>query len=132
MSLEASTDLPFVGAGLLPLSLEGLRPAVAAWQRMTAITALSLRRLGIDNVSDDLAFTGGGTLEGRALRPDLPWCLRGDLHCRENLPMDGPRDIVLKRLMATLPSLPSPPLRIALVGMSGSGKTFWAKRLAAS
>jgi shikimate kinase len=46
--------------------------------------------------------------------------------------MDGPRDIVLKRLMATLPSLPSPPLRIALVGMSGSGKTFWAKRLAAS
>jgi hypothetical protein len=59
MSLQASTDLPFVGAGLLPLSLEGLRPAVAAWQRMTAITALSLRRLGIDNVSDDLAFTGG-------------------------------------------------------------------------
>src|ERR1700722_8097148 len=74
----------------------------------------------------------GGTLEGRAFRPDLPWCLRGGLHCRENLPMDGPRDIVLKRLMATLPSLPSPPLRIALVGMSGSGKTFWAKRLAAS
>ena len=26
----------------------------------------------------------------------------------------------------------SPPLRIALVGMSGAGKTFWAKRLAAS
>ena len=43
--------------------------------------------------------------------------------------MDGPRDIVLKRLMATQPS---PVLRIALVGMSGSGKTFWAKRLAAS
>ena len=43
--------------------------------------------------------------------------------------MDGPRDIVLKRLMATPPS---PVLRIALVGMSGSGKTFWAKRLAAS
>jgi shikimate kinase len=29
-------------------------------------------------------------------------------------------------------SQPSPVLRIALVGMSGSGKTFWAKRLAAS
>ena len=43
--------------------------------------------------------------------------------------MDGPRDIVLKRLMATLAS---PVLRIALVGMSGSGKTFWAKRLAVS
>ena len=26
----------------------------------------------------------------------------------------------------------SPVLRIALIGMSGSGKTFWAKRLAAS
>ena len=29
-------------------------------------------------------------------------------------------------------SQPSPAVRIALVGMSGSGKTFWAKRLAAS
>ncbi len=29
-------------------------------------------------------------------------------------------------------SQPSPVLRIALVGMSGSGKTFWAKRLAAA
>jgi shikimate kinase len=29
-------------------------------------------------------------------------------------------------------SQPPPALRIALVGMSGSGKTFWAKRLAAS
>jgi shikimate kinase len=31
-----------------------------------------------------------------------------------------------------MPSQLSPVLRIALVGMSGTGKTFWAKRLAAS
>jgi shikimate kinase len=31
-----------------------------------------------------------------------------------------------------MPNQSSPALRIALVGMSGTGKTFWAKRLAAS
>src|SRR5208282_4311689 len=77
---------------------------------------------------NDFAFTEEHARDGQ-VRPIFVWCLRGDLLRRENLPMDGPRDIVLKRLMATLPS---PLLRIALVGMSGSGKTFWAKRLAAS
>ena len=44
--------------------------------------------------------------------------------------MGGARDIVRIELM---PSQLSPAaLRIALVGMSGAGKTFWAKRLAAS
>ncbi|MGA2427039.1 MAG: hypothetical protein ABSH13_00920 [Candidatus Acidiferrum sp.] len=47
----------------------------------------------------------------------------------QNLPKAGPRAIVIIRIM---PSQLSPAIRIALVGMSGTGKTFWAKRLAAS
>lgn len=38
-----------------------------------------------------------------------------------------PHVIVLKRFMADPPRAP---LRLALIGMSGSGKTFWTKRLA--
>src|SRR5260370_40882665 len=42
---------------------------------------------------------------------------------------DGARVIVI--LTVLMKSEPSSPLRLALVGMSGAGKTFWAKRLAA-
>jgi shikimate kinase len=47
----------------------------------------------------------------------------------KNLPKARPRAMVIFRIM---PSQLSPAIRIALVGMSGTGKTFWAKRLAAN
>lgn len=38
----------------------------------------------------------------------------------------------LSTIMERMPSSTPPPLRLALVGMSGAGKTFWARRLAES
>jgi hypothetical protein len=52
---------------------------------------------------------------------------RGD-RCGPTSRAEAPRAIVLLPLMELLAP---PPLRLALVGMSGAGKTFWTKRLAA-
>src|ERR1700683_4618255 len=54
--------------------------------------------------------------------------MRSSMLCK-NLPKARPRAMVIFRIM---PSQLSPAIRIALVGMSGTGKTFWAKRLAAN
>jgi shikimate kinase len=62
---------------------------------------------------------------------------RGDWQPTQALKPKKPRSLLAgggtryRTLTAPMQSEPSLPLRLALIGMSGAGKTFWAKKLAA-